>query len=95
MQGKGHDEQEANPSLSELMSWRPMFFLRNFLCFVLPLLLHHIGELATPRDHLFLLPQFLHLVLFEPLQQKGELSITVDSRIVLWWARDSNHVYRF
>ena len=67
---KRHTKWEANPSLSELISW-PLFFLHQFLRFVLPLLLHHSGKLAIPRDHLFLLLQILYLFLFKCCSTKA------------------------
>ena len=68
----------------------PLFFLHQFLRFVLLLLLYHSGKLVIPHDHVFLLLQILHLVLFKSLQRQGELSISGDIRVVLWWARDGN-----
>ena len=58
--------------------------------FVFLLLLHHSGKLAIPYDHLFLFLQIMHLILFNLLQLQGELIISVDTRIVFWWARDGN-----
>ena len=67
-----------------------MFFLHRFLRLVLLLLLHHIGKLAIPHDHVLLLLQILHLVLFKSLQRQGELSTYGDIRVVFWWARYGN-----
>ena len=69
----------------------PLFFLHWFLHFTLLLLLHHNGKLAIPHNHLFLILHIFHLVLFKLLQIQGELSISGDSRVVFWWARDGNH----
>ena len=68
----------------------PVFFLHQFMRFVLLLLLHHSGKLAIPYDHLFLFLQIMHLVLFNFLKLQGKLIISVDTRIVFWWARDGN-----
>ena len=63
--------------------------------FVLLLLLHHSGKLDIPHDHVFLLLQIILLILFKPLQLQGELSISEDSRVVFWWARDGNRHLEF
>ena len=53
-------------------------------------MLHHSGKIAIPHDHLFLLLQILHLILFNYLQRQGELSIYGYIRGVFWWDRDGN-----
>ena len=67
-----------------------LFFLHQFLRFVLILMLHHSGKIAIPYDHLPILLQILHLVLFNSLQRQGELRMSGDSWVVFWWARDGN-----
>ena len=69
----------------------PLFFLHQFMHFLLLFLLHHSGKLFIPRDHLFLLIQILRLVLFKLLQRQDEMSIYGDIRVVFKWDRDSNH----
>ena len=88
---QGKDTMNENQILP-CWSWcyGPLLFLHRFLRFVLLLLLHHSGKLAIPHDHMFLLLQILHLVLFKSLQRQGELSISGDSRVVFQWAIDGN-----
>ena len=94
MQGK--DTLNENQSLP-CRRWchGPLFFLHKCMHFVLLLLLHHSGKLAIPYDHMFLLLQFLHLVLFKLLQRKCELSISVYSRVVFWLAIYGNRHLSF
>ena len=67
-----------------------LLFINIFLRFFLLLLLHHSGKIAIPRDHLFLLLQILHLVLFKSLHRQVDMSIYGDRRVVLWWDIDGN-----
>ena len=66
------------------------FFLHRFLRLFLLFLLCHSGKIAIPHYHMFLLLQILHLILFDSPQRQRELSISVDSRVVFWWARYGN-----
>ena len=67
-----------------------MFFIHRFMRLVLLLMLYHSGKIAITHYHLFLLLHILHLILFKLLQRQGSLSISGDSRVVFWWARDGN-----
>ena len=89
VQGKG--TLNRNQSLS-CLRWRNglLFFIHQFLRLVLFLLLYHSGKIAIPHYHLFLLLHILQLVLFKSLHRQGNLSISGDSRVVLWWDRDDN-----
>ena len=84
---QGKDTLNKNQSIP---CWRwlhgPLFFIHQFLRFVLFLLLHQSGKIAIPHDHLFFLPHILHLILSKSLQLQGELIISGDSQVVLWWA---------
>ena len=71
------------------------YFSIYFLRLVIFLLLYHSGKIAIPHYHLFLLLEILHLVLFKSLQRQDELSISGDSRVVFWWARDGNRCLSF
>ena len=93
VQGKYTLNKEPKPSLSELMTW-PAFFLHQFLCLVLLLLLYHSDKIAIPHYHLFLLLKILHLILFKLLQRQDELIISGD-RVVLRGARDDNRRLSF
>ena len=73
----------------------PLLFLHQFLRFVLLLLLYHSGKLAIPHDHLFLLLQIMHLVIFKLLQRQGELSIFENIRVVFLWSRDGSYRLTF
>ena len=73
----------------------PLFFLHIFLHFVLLFMLYHSGNIAIPRDRLFFLLHILHLVLFKSPQCQGDMSISVDSRVVFWWARYVNRRLSF
>ena len=82
-----------------LFCWRwchvPLLFIHQFLRFVLLLLLHHSVKITIPHDHMFLLLQIIHLLLFKLMQSQGELIISGDSRVFFWWARDGNRAYHF
>ena len=88
---QGKDTLKNNQSLP-YRHWchGPLLFLHLFLSLVLLLLLYHSGKISIPHDHLFLLFQIIHLVLFKSLQRQGELSISVDTRVVFWWTIDGN-----
>ena len=73
----------------------PMYFLNLFLRLVLLLLLYHSVKISIPHYHMFLLLHILHLFLFKLLQSLGEMSISGDSHVVLWWARDGNRRISF
>ena len=68
----------------------PILFLHLFLRFFLLLLLHNSGKLAISHDHLFLILQIIHIVLFKSLQCQGELRIywradlTFSGKDLLW-----------
>ena len=86
---KGHANDKQN--LICLHWWHgPLFFLHKFLRFVLLLMLHHSVKLAIPHVHMFLILQIMHLFLFKSLQHQDELSISIDIRVVFWWARYGN-----
>ena len=53
-----------------------LFFLQQFMRFVLLLLLHNSGKFAIPHDTMLLLLRILHLILFKLLQRQSELSIS-------------------
>ena len=90
------DTLNKNQSLTCRCWWHgPLFFLHRFLRLVLLLLLYHSGKITIPHYHLFLLLQILHLVFFKSLQRQVELSISLDSCVVLWWARDGNRRLSF
>ena len=52
---------------------------------VLLFLLYHSGKIAIPHYYLCLIIQILHLFLFKLLHIQGDLSISVDIRVVFWW----------
>ena len=77
-----------------LPCWRwwygPLFFLHQFMRFVLLLLLYHSGKISIPHYHLFLILQILHLVLFKSLQRHGQMGISGDIHIFFWWDKYDN-----
>ena len=77
------------------MTWFAVPSPNKFLRLVLLLLLYHSGKIAIPHDHLVLLLQILHLVLFNFVQLQGGMSISGDSCVVFWWARYGNHQLSF
>ena len=81
---KRHTKREANPSLSELISW-PLFFLHQFIVFVHLLMFRNFGELDNPHDHLFFLLKIIfdrkfRKVVLLVLQQCGEDCVIVGGR---------------
>ena len=70
-----------------------LLFLNHFFCFFLLLLLNHSGKLAIPHDHILLLVQNIHCVLFNSMQDQVNMSISVDIHIVFWWAIYGNRSY--
>ena len=88
---KVKDTLNKNQSLPCRHWWHgPLLFLHQFLRLVLLLLLYHSGKIAIPHDHLVLLLQILHLVLFNFMQIQGGMSISGDICVVFWWYRYGN-----
>ena len=93
---QGKDTLNKNQSVT-FWRWRHglLFFIHWFIRLVFLFLLYHSGRIAIPHYHMFLLSQVMHLVLFKSLQRQGEMSISGDIRVVLWWSRDGNHCLSF